>query len=152
MSGGGHFSQSIWYLAGRGLGRPAGSFTARAEPASAPPSGLRRHGFVHAAGSCGVDGCFSLPAPDYEDKARIFISSSMRRLASQIEHELESQGRTHCAIYENELQRVWPLNQENREAMIAQFAKEYGFRVRFYKQGLCAIFDKPPPSKPPQRE
>ena len=53
----------------------------------------------------------------------------------------------HCAIYEDELKRLWPINQEDREAKIAQFAMHYGFRLRFYRQGLCAIFDKWPPQK-----
>jgi len=48
----------------------------------------------------------------------------------------------HCAIYENELQRVGPLNEENREAKIAAFAKEYGFKLSYYKPGLCTIFEK----------
>jgi hypothetical protein len=28
--------------------------------------------------------------------------------------------------------------------VIAQFAKKYGFRLRFYQKGICAIFDKWP--------
>jgi hypothetical protein len=48
----------------------------------------------------------------------------------------------HCAIYENELQRIWPLNEENRKAKIEQFAKEYGFRLVAYRKGVCAIFEK----------
>ena len=45
------------------------------------------------------------------------------------------------------MQRIWPLNEKNRKAKIAQFAKEYGFHLSFYKQGLCAIFEKDlPPS------
>jgi hypothetical protein len=68
----------------------------------------------------------------------------VRRLALQIEHELQDRGQRHCAVYENELQRVWPLNEKDREAKIAQFAKKYGFRLRHYKKGLCAIFDKQP--------
>ncbi|HTL78103.1 MAG TPA: hypothetical protein VL136_01750 [Candidatus Babeliales bacterium] len=40
------------------------------------------------------------------------------------------------------MQRFWPLDQKDREAKIAQFAKEYGFKLSFYKQGLCAIFEK----------
>jgi hypothetical protein len=47
-----------------------------------------------------------------------------------------------CAIYENELQRIWPLNEENRKQKIEQFAKEYGFRLSYYKPGLCAIFER----------
>jgi len=41
--------------------------------------------------------------------------------------------------------RVWPLDEPEREAKIAKFAKEYGFRLRFYRMGMCAIFDKWPP-------
>jgi hypothetical protein len=48
----------------------------------------------------------------------------------------------HCAIYEKDLQRLWPAHEKDRETKIAQFAKKYGFRLRFYGKGLCAIFDK----------
>ena len=61
-------------------------------------------------------------------------------VASGIERQLEAGRWKHCAIYENELLRIWPLDQKDREATIAQFAKEYGFRLTFYKAGLCAIF------------
>jgi hypothetical protein len=61
-------------------------------------------------------------------------------VASGIERQLEAGRWKHCAIYENELLRLWPLDQKDREAKIAQFAKEYGFRLTFYKAGLCAIF------------
>jgi hypothetical protein len=37
---------------------------------------------------------------------------------------------------------IWPLNEENRKGKIAEFAKEHGFKLSFYKQGLCAIFEK----------
>ena len=51
---------------------------------------------------------------------------------------------THCAVYEDDLKRFWPPDEEDREATIAEFAKKYGFRLRFYHKGLCAIFDKWP--------
>jgi hypothetical protein len=68
----------------------------------------------------------------------------MKTLAERIERELETETARigHCAIYEDDLQRLWPLNEENRKAKIEQFAKEYGFKLSFYKQGLCAIFEK----------
>ena len=78
------------------------------------------------------------------DTLKSFSSDSMRKLADQIERELLSGEQAHCAIYDDELQRLWPLDQKDREAMIAQFAEEYGFRLRFYKKGLCAIFDRRP--------
>ena len=73
------------------------------------------------------------------------VLGSMKMLASQIERELQTGGWNHCAIYEHDLIRVWPLDEPEREAKIAKFAKEYGFRLRFYRMGMCAIFDKSPP-------
>src|SRR5215471_3926732 len=46
----------------------------------------------------------------------------------------------HCAVYEEELQRVWPITEENRRAKIAEFAEKHGFRLAYYKRGHCAIF------------
>ena len=68
----------------------------------------------------------------------------MKVLSKRIQRELETETNRvgHCAIYEDELQRIWPLNEDNRRAKIEQFAKEHGFKLSFYKQGLCAIFEK----------
>ena|SRR5215467_2692105 len=68
----------------------------------------------------------------------------MKLLAQRIESELRHSKWKHCAIYEEELQRLWPLETTDREANIAQFAKTSGLRLRFYQKGLCAIFDKQP--------
>jgi hypothetical protein len=70
---------------------------------------------------------------------------TMETMAREIERRMHGQWK-HCAIYENELQRLWPLDGKNRRAKIAQFAKKYGFRLRFYSKGLCALFDKWPPT------
>lgn len=64
----------------------------------------------------------------------------MKTLASLIERELQFGTWEHCAIYEDELERIWPLDQEDREAKIAQFAREHGLHLQFYRKGLCAIF------------
>jgi hypothetical protein len=50
----------------------------------------------------------------------------MKTLAKRIKRELETETAKfgHSAIYEPDLQRIWPLNTENREAKIAQFAKD----------------------------
>ena len=69
----------------------------------------------------------------------------MKALATLIERQLRAGKGNHCAVYEHELIRIWPLDEPDREAKIAQFAKEHGFRLRFYKLGMCAIFDKWPP-------
>lgn len=70
----------------------------------------------------------------------------MKILAGLIRRELRLQAGKygHCAVYEDELQRVWPITEENRKAKIEQFAKEQGFRLAYYKPGLCAIFEEEP--------
>ena len=71
----------------------------------------------------------------------------MKTLAALIERELQAGKWKHYAVYEAELVRIWPLDEKDREGKIAQFAKEYGFRLRFYRKGLRAIFDKWPRPK-----
>ena len=73
----------------------------------------------------------------------------MKILARLIRRELRLQAGKygHCAVYEDELQRVWPITEENRKAKIAQFAHEQGFRLAYYKRGLCAIFEEQPPKQ-----
>jgi hypothetical protein len=68
----------------------------------------------------------------------------MKILAGLIRRELRLQAGKygHCAVYEDELQRVWPMNEENRKAKIEQFVNENGFRLIYYKPGLCAIFEE----------
>jgi hypothetical protein len=68
----------------------------------------------------------------------------MKILAGLIRRELtlEASKHGHCAVYEHELQRVWPITEQNRKAKIAQFAKNHGFRLVYYKAGLCAIFEE----------
>jgi hypothetical protein len=60
-------------------------------------------------------------------------------LAHRIKRELNLGESTHCAVYEDELIRLWPLNHKEREAKIAQFAEEYGFRLRFTARDSCAL-------------
>jgi len=33
----------------------------------------------------------------------------------------------HCAVYEDDLQRIWPPTEKDRRTKIAQFASNYGF-------------------------
>jgi hypothetical protein len=67
----------------------------------------------------------------------------MDTLAEQIEGRMHGAWK-HCMIGDKELERIWPMDQEDREEKIAQFAKKYGFRLRFYLKGICAILDKWP--------
>jgi hypothetical protein len=68
----------------------------------------------------------------------------MKILATRIAKELKNA--KHCAVYEPELTRVWPDGQ-NREAQITSFARNHGWRLRYYGHGFCAIFDKEPPNQ-----
>ena len=43
--------------------------------------------------------------------------------------QLEANDLGHCAVYEKELQRVWPITEENRKEKIANFAEKHGFRL-----------------------
>jgi hypothetical protein len=66
----------------------------------------------------------------------------MTKLIQQIKRELKTAN--HCAIYAEELTRVWPQDGKQREIHIAQFARDHGLGLRFYRDGMCAIFDKDP--------
>ena len=68
----------------------------------------------------------------------------MKILSGLIRRKLQLQAGKygHCAVYEDELQRVWPINEKNRKAKIEQFANANGFRLVYYKPGLCAIFEE----------
>jgi len=68
----------------------------------------------------------------------------MRKLLSHIKRELKTA--KHCAVYEEELSRVWPEGNQ-RESKVTQFARDNGLRLRFYRDRLCAIFDKEPSYK-----
>lgn len=72
----------------------------------------------------------------------------MKILASHIAKELKKA--KHCAVYEPELTRVWPVSGTSRETKVALFAQENGWRLRFYKEGFCAIFDKAPTRSRPK--
>jgi hypothetical protein len=63
----------------------------------------------------------------------------MKSLARQIAEELARAN--HGAVYEPELSRLWPESGV-REAEIAKFAEQHGWRLGYYKPGFCAIFDK----------
>jgi hypothetical protein len=61
----------------------------------------------------------------------------MRRLLPQINRELKTA--KHCAIYQEELSRVWPDHGNHREPKIARFAEDHGFRLGFIVT-VCAPF------------
>jgi hypothetical protein len=65
----------------------------------------------------------------------------MQTLAKQIEERMHGDW---SMIRDEDLERIWPINEEHRQEKIAQFAKKYGFCLRLYVKGTCAIFDKSP--------
>ena len=69
------------------------------------------------------------------------------RLARQIErgmhHAKEDPllyGDEHCALYENDLAFICARKDKDRRKKLVEFAAQYGFRLRFYCEGLFAIF------------
>ena len=61
-------------------------------------------------------------------------------LADHILKELQSAD--YCAVYEEQLNPLWPTNDQDREKKLQSFAKEPGLRLRFYLKGQCAVFEK----------
>ncbi|HEY6155311.1 MAG TPA: hypothetical protein VIW07_16340 [Candidatus Udaeobacter sp.] len=66
----------------------------------------------------------------------------MRVLANQIAKALQDSKQ--FGVYEPDLSRTWPADGKPRERKIAAFAELHGWRLRYYKEGFCAIFDKDP--------
>jgi hypothetical protein len=54
----------------------------------------------------------------------------------------------HCALFENDLKHICPRNDKDRKKKLGEFAAQYGFRLRFYCEGLFAIFGKRTPRVP----
>jgi hypothetical protein len=74
-------------------------------------------------------------------------------LAKQMEGAMHRAGKDcllyqneHCALFENDLQHICPGNDNARKKKLAEFAAQYGFRLRFYRKGLFAIFGKRTPT------
>ena len=74
-------------------------------------------------------------------------------LAKQMERAMHRAGKDcflylneHCALFENDLGYICPRNDQDRKKKLAEFAAQYGFRLRFYRQGLFAIFGKRTPA------
>jgi len=63
-----------------------------------------------------------------------------RRIAKELANAKQ------CGVYELELSRFWPNTANARESEIALLAELPGLRLRYCKEGFCAIFDEGPVS------
>ncbi|MGZ5544425.1 MAG: hypothetical protein ACXWIU_07100 [Limisphaerales bacterium] len=77
-------------------------------------------------------------------------------LAKQMERTMQRAGKDcfryqneHCALFENDLEYICPRNDNERKKKLTEFAAQYGFRLRFYRKGLFAIFGKRTPPVAP---
>src|SRR5213080_2412108 len=70
---------------------------------------------------------------------RTITESAYETLARQIKRELNLGAHEHCAIYEHELQRLWPLNLKVREAKIARLRKNTDFAFGFIARAVRDI-------------
>ncbi len=52
----------------------------------------------------------------------------------------------HCTLFEKDLECICPRTENDRKKKLVEFAAQYGFRLRFYRKGLFAIFGKRTPS------
>jgi hypothetical protein len=73
-------------------------------------------------------------------------------LAKQMERAMHRAGKDcflylneHCALFENDLRYICLRNDKDRKKKLTDFAAQYGFRLRFYRQGMFAIFGKRTP-------
>jgi hypothetical protein len=81
-----------------------------------------------------------------------YMTKTPATLAKQMEHAMHRAGKDwaryaneHCTVYENDLEQICPSNNKDRKKKLAEFAAQYGFRLRFYHKGLFAIFGKRKP-------
>jgi hypothetical protein len=71
-------------------------------------------------------------------------------LARQMQREMRRAGKDyalyeneHCTLYENDLEHICPRKDKDQRKKLVEFAAQYGFRLKFYHEGLFAIFGLP---------
>jgi hypothetical protein len=77
------------------------------------------------------------------------MTKTLATLAKQMDRAMQRAGKDcfryqneHCTVFENDLEQICPRNDDNRKRKLVEFAAQYGFRLRFYRKGLFAIFGK----------
>jgi hypothetical protein len=73
------------------------------------------------------------------------LAKQMERAMHRARRDCFHYQNEHCALFENDLGYICPRNDKDRKKKLAEFAAQYGFRLRFYRQGLFAIFGKRTP-------
>ena len=75
-------------------------------------------------------------------KAPATIAKQMERVMHRAGKDCFRYQNEHCTVFENDLEHICPRNDKDRRKKLAQFAAQHGFRLRFYRKGLFAIFGK----------
>ena len=70
----------------------------------------------------------------------LHLSHPLQALEKKIQEGLRQH--KHVALYEADLQRVWPSSDPQREQKIKRFAQDHGWQVTVVDLGLCAMFEQ----------
>jgi hypothetical protein len=81
-------------------------------------------------------------------KTPAILARQMERAMRRAGKDLFRYQNEHCTLFENDLECICPIKDQNRKKKLAEFAAQYGFRLRFYHKGLFAIFGKRTPPTP----
>jgi hypothetical protein len=70
------------------------------------------------------------------------LAKQMERVMNRAGKDWARYANEHCAVYEKALEQICPSSSKDRKKKLAEFAAQYGFRLKFYHKGLFAIFGK----------
>ena len=72
-------------------------------------------------------------------------------LAKQMDRAIHRAGKDcllylneHCALFEDDVRYICPRTDKDKKKLV-EFAAQYGFRLRLYREGLFAIFGRRTP-------
>lgn len=142
------FSQrTTWWIARSNVIKPASNTNSRFESLSSFPGDIAK--FARQT-PIKEERCDSSGAMKVQMKTPATIAKQMERAMQRAGRDCLLYQNEHCTLFENDLERICPRNDENRRKKLTEFAAQYGFRLRFYCQGLFAIFGKrtPPVAHP----
>ncbi|MGE5214124.1 MAG: hypothetical protein ACM3NN_10580 [Nitrospirota bacterium] len=70
------------------------------------------------------------------------IAKQMERVMQRAGKDIFRYQNEHCTVFEKDLEHICPRTDKDRKKKLIEFAAQYGFRLRFYRKGLFAIFGK----------